>query len=491
MDDRTDYVAQRDSLDAAGQDAWNASTRSGENLQAKQPSDVIGLGAASVDPYGMADANERDPVSDATDSAASSKPPIRYIKAAPGDSISRLVGTSDPGAIGRFLRLNGMDGRSSNIFAGRVYALPAEGVDPSSEEIAAGRQVISQDNANLRSRPAWRAANDQFSARLNDGLNVWTSRDPYTALSPPTALRPHLGWADHSAPLKAAAGTAAFVAGLPYGFMRGGIHLGQDIGNAVDFGMRLADPNDAANHPLDEPAREVLKDTGRKVVSYGKSVVADPRIAVRDAGDVLRKANVSLNPFASPMAPTLSEEMKRDFGIGANVGELGFQVPLALEAGGELAALNAAKPLSQGDKIGKLLSEGFDQSTAIHLAAPNEGMGSHYVPRRTRIPALSPQPLPKWLMDSPFNVSKPAGMSRDEFYRYHYAVDPNFYGAKLPAGMKGLNGHPGWRASDLGLRKYGAVGRAWYGAPAALKEAVAGASLSPGLAAVDFGSGGQ
>jgi len=57
MDDRDDYMGQRKSFDAAGQDAWNASTRSGENLDAHRPSDVTALGAGSVDAYGVAEAN--------------------------------------------------------------------------------------------------------------------------------------------------------------------------------------------------------------------------------------------------------------------------------------------------------------------------------------------------------------------------------------------------------------------------------------------------
>lgn len=40
---------------------------------------------------------------------------LRFQAARPGDSISRLVGSSDPRAIGKFLSLNGMDGRNSTL----------------------------------------------------------------------------------------------------------------------------------------------------------------------------------------------------------------------------------------------------------------------------------------------------------------------------------------------------------------------------------------
>jgi len=37
MDDQNDQAAQRDAFDAAGRERWDASTRSGENLDASRP----------------------------------------------------------------------------------------------------------------------------------------------------------------------------------------------------------------------------------------------------------------------------------------------------------------------------------------------------------------------------------------------------------------------------------------------------------------------
>ena len=44
MNDQNDQVAQRDALGAAGRGRWDASTRSGENLDASRPTDVVALG---------------------------------------------------------------------------------------------------------------------------------------------------------------------------------------------------------------------------------------------------------------------------------------------------------------------------------------------------------------------------------------------------------------------------------------------------------------
>lgn len=65
-----------------------------------------------------------------------------------GDSISKLVGSSDPKAIKAFMHANGMKGDNSTIYAGRDYVLP--GADDYAA--ATGRQglaVLNRDNARL------------------------------------------------------------------------------------------------------------------------------------------------------------------------------------------------------------------------------------------------------------------------------------------------------------------------------------------------------
>jgi hypothetical protein len=78
--------------------------------------------------------------------------------------------------------------------------------------------------------------------------------------------------------------------------------------------------------------------------------------------------------------------------------------------------------------------------------------------------------LPPWLVDSPINVAIPRGMSRGDFYEYHYRVDPAAKGFRLPAD---LNGGKGWRPTELGLTKYVWPERVWRGAPVPLKDVMA------------------
>ena len=55
-------------------------------------------------------------------------------------------------------------------------------------------------------------------------------------------------------------------------------------------------------------------------------------------------------------------------------------------------------------------------------------------------------------------------MVRVTFNSLHYMVDRYFYAAKFPRFVGGI-----WEGADIGLEKYGAVGRFWYSVPPALK----------------------
>ena len=138
-------------------------------------------------------------------------------------------------------------------------------------------------------------------------------------------------------------------------------------------------------------------------------------------------------------------------------------------------ALEAARAA----KVAKYVNQGFSPAKAEYLAEPYEGMGHHFIPRRgIDVPrSLSQLPfvpktikLPKVISDSRFNVLKPSGMSRGDFYELHYKVDPHYYGSGLPRGL----GPGGWSGQRIGLEEYGPLGRLWYGSPTSLKLAVGG-----------------
>lgn len=64
-----------------------------------------------------------------------------------GDSISRILGTSSPQAIGNFMRANGLS--SSTLYAGQDYVIPN---DPGSygESTSLGQRTLNTDNARLK-----------------------------------------------------------------------------------------------------------------------------------------------------------------------------------------------------------------------------------------------------------------------------------------------------------------------------------------------------
>jgi hypothetical protein len=82
-----------------------------------------------------------------------------------GDSIARLMGTSDPQAIGAFMRANNLT--SSTIQEGRTYFIPSD-VQAQGDARALGQGALDADNAKAAARRAEqeRAANQGLSATL-------------------------------------------------------------------------------------------------------------------------------------------------------------------------------------------------------------------------------------------------------------------------------------------------------------------------------------
>src|SRR6185437_5351890 len=200
MAQRNANLAFRQQAETVGRDLWDQATRDGQDLSAAQPSDLVAIGTDALgqgqQPVGPLDSADqsaggsgygpslRQPNSDLTvapqtdpDPIVRTPPNYRFATARSGDSISRLLGTTDPSAIGRFVSLNGLNGRSSTLQIGRSYAVPAQFDDASPDEVATGNHLLRSDSARLaaaRIPSANDAQADIFSQRLNSGLNVWT-----------------------------------------------------------------------------------------------------------------------------------------------------------------------------------------------------------------------------------------------------------------------------------------------------------------------------
>ncbi len=169
------------------------------------------------------------------------------------------------------------------------------------------------------------------------------------------------------------------------------------------------------------------------------------------------------------------------FNVGA--GLAGFVDPEAWV--GEAAELSDA---ARAAKIAKYMNQDFSRAKAEYLAEPYVGIGHHFFPRRgvDLHESLSQLPfvpktitLPKFISDSRFNVLKPSGMSRGDFYELHFKVDPKFKGTGLARNL----GPGGWSGQSIGLKEYDQLGRLWHGSPASLKFAVGGGAADAGRGA--------
>src|SRR5262249_18936504 len=126
----------------------------------------------------------------------------------------------------------------------------------------------------------------------------------------------------------------------------------------------------------------------------------------------------------------------------------------------------------------KFEAQGHTPAVADYLAEPYprsraEGGAGHHSPiSQETARGLG---LPDSVRDSPFNVLRPRGISRGDFYELHFRVDPSSSVNRLPRSVGG----GAWNANRIpGLRRYGPLGRAWHGTPDALKGAVGGGVIS-------------
>jgi hypothetical protein len=266
----------------------------------------------------------------------------------------------------------------------------------------------------------------------------------------------------------------ARTAGNVAGVVRGGVHAVEGVVDGVTFLGRLVDPLDRLKSAPGQSAAEQLGrgvvNTGRTGVDYVRKGVADPQSVVTDVTNAAGQWRRELDPSATPVAPTFEGELRRTFNIGRNQGELAFDVGSLFVGGPAAKAVKGLERVSNVGNVERYVAQGFSPKAAAHLAEPypDRGMGHHFIPRRMG--------LPENYSDSVFNVLKPQGISRGDFYELHYKVDPSYTGGSV----KGEK----WNGEALGLKKYRLAGRIWHGSPPPLKARVGG--LGAGAGAVMY-----
>jgi hypothetical protein len=455
LDDIDAWMAQRNAdvalqpqADAFARNLWNQGTQSGDNLSAPQPSDLTAIGLAAL-----------------TGRLQDFTWPRK------GD------GTSDDADGGAFSGL-----AASDSGTGQINGRPAPANDGWPES-----GPLSYVDAGQWS-PIIRA--DQPSVAASNAPSVDELEIDAPAYPNPTSRGDAGGW-EHNPAVKALGGTVGFLGGVLTSPLRSVYHAAGDLKDAALFAGKLVNPFDAEGRA---EAAGQARDEIHGALQYGRSVIANPGQLVGDASAAGKAAVQSMNPFSAPTADTAGDEMKHQFGIGMNVGEAAANVAGLFGGGEAIAGIRAARAFeaTREASIAKSMAQGLDEETAQYLSKAYEGKGHHaIIPQRFEtissekwgipIPAvLEGKKIPKLIMDSPFNVSRPRGMSQGDFYDYHYGVDGNFYGARLPSG---LNGGRGWSGKRLNLERYSFPQRLWDGTPTIWKD-VAGivdAAKIPGL----------
>lgn len=379
------------------------------------------------------------------------------------------------------LKLNDWMARRNAQVAGRDKAEQA-GRQAWVNSIRTGNGVDASQPSQIRAVGMSALSGQPTSTNLSHGNNANEPRDGHRRWTAGGARAfPGASGLDRSPGARAIVGDAARTAGLAPGAVRGAWRTVEDIGHGLDFIGRLMDPYDAETSPRGEAAWDNLFRAGKGVFHYATNAISNPKSVADDVGAGLRRFQVKIDPAASPPASTLAGEAVRNFNIGLNRGEAGFDAASLLYGGAEAEGLAELGRVSEGAGAAQYLARGYPNGLSEYFATPYRGGGHHFLPKRTELPAwMEGGPVPSVISDSPLFLLKPRNMSTGDFLERHFNVDPLYRGGKIPAEFGGGS----WSGRDLDWKKYDQLGRLWYGSPAPLKSVV-GAGVVGAGAAVD------
>jgi hypothetical protein len=275
---------------------------------------------------------------------------------------------------------------------------------------------------------------------------------------------------------RSAAVSAAGAAGVATGVVRGGVHAVEGLADGAVFAARLIDPNLDRLLSPEQSASDQLAKAARGAGTYVGKAVADPRMVVDDLKAQAHQMRVDLDPSATPVAPTFAGELRRNFDIGQNQGELAFDIGSLWVGGPAAKTAKGFGRISNVGNVDRYAAQGFSPEAARRLAMPypRKGMGAHFIPRAEKLPVE--------YSDSVFNVLKPEGISKGDFYELHFKTDPQYHGGPI------IRRGDSWSGRRLGLERYGPIGRLWHGSPTPLKARVGGLGAGSGALMYPLGA---
>jgi hypothetical protein len=385
----------------------------------------------------------------------------RQVTAKTGDSISRIIGTSDPSAIGAFGRANGLKPGDSTVYAGKSYVVPTD-AGGTADDRGDGLLMIHRDNTRLARLRAQREAEEALV--LPKESEVAAARENRT-FSPQDYLREWIS--EQSSPFEKLLDRNPLANRLVTGLVESAGRTAGAFRGAHKTAKGLADLADRVTQPY--PSLSDLSDavgTDMGLLNLANQVRKNPGLVPRAVERKRHELNVQLNPSATAPADTALEELGRRYGVARNQGEPIYDVVSAVYPGTEVRQLNGMNRVREILR-GPEFFEKYGPASRAALAEPApDGMGSHFIGR-----AMAKKlGLPQWFVDGPFNVSRPPGQNKGERYLYHSMVDPKSHGDRLPTGLD----RRGFRFRDFGVERFSPWERLLYGAPGALKGTVGG-----------------
>lgn len=384
---------------------------------------------------------------------------LRFEKARKGSTISGLVGSSDPRAVGKFLSLNGMSGRDSTVRPGRSYVVPTNWDDATDQEERVGQLLLREDNARLRSLADRELAATRQADLFASGRNIFTGEPAQVAsdVGQRFSSQPSRQRTEDGPTARALAGAFGWASGVGPGVVRGAINTVEGAVDGAHLLYRLTDPYDRIRSLPGQSAADQVLGAASSAGDYVARSFENPSIIRDDIEGAFGNFQRKQNPLATPMASTAFGEFQRMREIGKNNGELGADIGSMFVGG---AFTRSAAGLGATSKAATVAEKAYlaaNPTLAARFAELYDGMSHHIIGRRTRFPDwMGGGKLPKWLIESEFNKIRHEGITIRDLYRNHIGVDDKYHGGK--------SGGVPWSARrHLGWDRYGAWDRFNYG----------------------------